>query len=145
MKIKRSHAEDIDTSLLYPIPTTKLANLRSSLNQQLKIVRKDTYNENEDELTDDEVIKQIKTMKLHEQIARTDTLTDYTAVSSMVSDMKRAKRNVPARSVISKSLDLQAMRERQQKIRILIDEEKEFQTDKYNCAGSNTGLVYNRI
>ena len=69
-------------------------------------MRKDTYNENEDELTDDEVIKQIKTMKLHEQIARTDTLTDYTAVSSMVSDMKRAKRNVPARSVISKSLDL---------------------------------------
>ena len=57
MKIKRSHAEDIDTNLIYQTPTVKLLSLRSSLNQKLQSVRQDTYNEEEDELSDDDVIK----------------------------------------------------------------------------------------
>lgn len=70
----------VSYSTLIPAPTPRILNLRNSLNWKLGLFRKDTFNEQEDDLTDDEVIKEIKIRKLHEQISRTDTLTDLTAI-----------------------------------------------------------------
>jgi len=80
MKIKRKYPEMVSYSTLIPAPTPRILNLRNSLNWKLALFRKDTFNEQEDDLTDDEVIKEIKIRKLHEQISRTDTLTDLTAI-----------------------------------------------------------------
>jgi hypothetical protein len=64
MKIKRKYAEEVSLSQLIPAPTLKIISLRNSLFYKLGQFRKDTYNEQEEELTDDELIKTIKTRKL---------------------------------------------------------------------------------
>jgi len=55
------------------VPTKKLLDLGSELNEKVrKKIPRDIYNDKEDDLADDELIKEIKARKLREQILVTD-------------------------------------------------------------------------
>ncbi len=140
MKIKRKYAEEVSLSQLIPAPTLKIISLRNSLFYKLGQFRKDTYNEQEEELTDDELIKTIKTRKLKDQVVRADAMTDYTAVDDIANGIRATKKKIPTNSVVSKSLDIAALRKRQQEIRNLIDraddkEDSEVTYDFPDCSG----------
>lgn len=63
MKIKRRYPEEVSLKKQVPLPTKKIVNLRNSLNFRMGQFRSDTYNDKEEDLTDDELINTVKMRK----------------------------------------------------------------------------------
>lgn len=63
--------------------------------------------------------------KLKDQVSRANMTTDYTATSLVASEIKISKSKIPVQSAVSKSLDLVALRKKQNDIRTLIDRESD--------------------
>jgi hypothetical protein len=126
MRIKRKYdADQCGANKIIPSPTREILELRKSLLWKLGQFRYDTYNTEEDEISDEETAKHIQLRKLKDQVSRANMTTDYTATSLVASEIKISKSKIPVQSAVSKSLDLVALRKKQNDIRTLIDRESD--------------------